>query len=57
MKRFFILILLILPGWPGILQALGERMQSLGIIQKQPDYTALIDPSFVQAVKRSPDVK
>ncbi len=38
-------------------QALGERMQSLGIIKKQPDYTALIDLSFVQAVKRSLDVK
>jgi NitT/TauT family transport system substrate-binding protein len=38
-------------------RALGERMQSLGLIQKQPDYTALIDPSFVQAVKRSLDVK
>jgi NitT/TauT family transport system substrate-binding protein len=38
-------------------QSLGERMQSLGIIQKQPDYTALVDLSFVQAVKQSPDVK
>lgn len=38
-------------------QSLGERMQSLGIIQKQPDYTALVDLSFVQAVKRSLDVK
>ena len=38
-------------------QALGERMQSLGIIQKQPDYSVLIDLSFVQAVKQSPDVK
>jgi len=34
-------------------QTLGERMQSLGIIKKQPDYTALIDLSFVLAVKRS----
>jgi NitT/TauT family transport system substrate-binding protein len=38
-------------------QALGERMQSLGIISRQPDYAALIDPSFVQAVRRSLDVK
>ncbi len=38
-------------------QALGERMQALGIIQKQPDYSVLIDLSFVQAVKQSPDVK
>jgi NitT/TauT family transport system substrate-binding protein len=38
-------------------KALGERMQSLGIIQKQPDYTALIDISFVQAVKQHLDIK
>ncbi|MBI5588983.1 MAG: ABC transporter substrate-binding protein [Deltaproteobacteria bacterium] len=38
-------------------KALGERMQSLGLIKKQPDYAALIDPSFVQAVKRNLEVK
>lgn len=39
-------------------RALGERMQLLGIIQNQPDYSALINTSFVEAVKRNlPDVK
>ncbi len=38
-------------------RALGDRMLSLGIIQKQPDYPALIDPSFVKAVKRDLEVK
>ncbi len=28
-------------------KALGERMQALGVIQKQPDYTRLFDLSFV----------
>jgi NitT/TauT family transport system substrate-binding protein len=38
-------------------QALGERMAVLKIIQKQPDYTDLIDTSFVHAVKSKQDVK
>jgi len=33
-------------------QALGERMQSLGVIQKQPDYTRLVDLSFVGKVAK-----
>jgi NitT/TauT family transport system substrate-binding protein len=31
-------------------RALGERMQALGVIQKQPDYTKLFDLSFVRKV-------
>jgi len=33
-------------------QALGERMQALGVIQKQPDYTRLFDRSFVGKVAK-----
>ncbi|MFW6011919.1 MAG: ABC transporter substrate-binding protein [Desulfosalsimonas sp.] len=33
-------------------KALGERMQSLGIIRRQPDYEELIDLSFVQQARR-----
>jgi NitT/TauT family transport system substrate-binding protein len=32
-------------------RALGERMQALGIIRKQPDYDRLIDRSFVSRVR------
>ena len=32
-------------------RALGERMQALGVIKKQPDYDALFDLSFVKMVK------
>ena len=32
-------------------RALGERMQALGIINRQPDYDRLIDRSFVSRVK------
>ncbi|MBI9074641.1 MAG: ABC transporter substrate-binding protein [Desulfatibacillum sp.] len=31
--------------------ALGERMEALGVIQKQPDYQALFDMSFVNRLK------
>lgn len=34
-------------------RALGERMQALGIIQKQPDYEKLFDLSFVKKVKET----
>jgi NitT/TauT family transport system substrate-binding protein len=34
-------------------RALGERMQVLGIIDKQPDYEKLFDLSFVARVKKS----
>jgi NitT/TauT family transport system substrate-binding protein len=33
-------------------QALGERMQALGVIEKQPDYGRLFDLSFVRRVKQ-----
>lgn len=33
-------------------KALGERMQALGIIQRQPDYEKLFDLSFVQQAAR-----
>jgi NitT/TauT family transport system substrate-binding protein len=33
-------------------RALGERMQALGVIQKQPDYTKLFDLSFVGKVAK-----
>ena len=33
-------------------KALGERMQALGVIQKQPDYDALFDLSFVTRLKK-----
>ena len=32
-------------------RALGERMQSLGIIDRQPDYSKLFDLSFVDRIK------
>ena len=32
-------------------RALGERMQALGVIEKQPDYEKLFDLSFVRKVK------
>jgi NitT/TauT family transport system substrate-binding protein len=32
-------------------RALGERMQALGVIQRQPDYDKLFDLSFVRKVK------
>ena len=32
-------------------RALGERMQALGIINRQPEYDRLIDLSFVSRVK------
>jgi NitT/TauT family transport system substrate-binding protein len=33
-------------------RALGERMQALGMIRRQPDYNALIDLSFVQQARK-----
>ncbi|MFO7754145.1 MAG: ABC transporter substrate-binding protein [Desulfobacteraceae bacterium] len=33
-------------------KALGDRMESLGMIRRQPDYDALFDLSFVQRVKK-----
>jgi len=33
-------------------RALGEKMQALGVIKKQPDYDALFDLSFVEKVKK-----
>jgi len=33
-------------------RALGERMESLGVIKKQPDYNALFDLSFVAQARR-----
>jgi NitT/TauT family transport system substrate-binding protein len=33
-------------------RALGEKMQALGVIKKQPDYDALFDLSFVKKVKK-----
>jgi NitT/TauT family transport system substrate-binding protein len=33
-------------------RALGQRMQSLGVIQQQPDYDKLFDLSFVRNVKQ-----
>ncbi len=33
-------------------RALGERMQALGLIRKQPDYDRLFDLSFVNQVKK-----
>jgi NitT/TauT family transport system substrate-binding protein len=32
-------------------RALGERMQALGLIEKQPDYERLFDLSFVKKVQ------
>jgi len=37
-------------------QALGERMQALGVIEKQPDYEKLFDLTFVKKVKESGDL-
>ena len=34
-------------------RALGERMQALGVIERQPDYDRLFDLSFVRKVKQS----
>jgi NitT/TauT family transport system substrate-binding protein len=34
-------------------RALGERMQSSGMIRKQPDYSVLIDSSFIEAVNKT----
>lgn len=34
-------------------KALGERMQALGVIEKQPDYEKLFDLSFVRKVRES----
>jgi len=36
-------------------KTLGERMQALGVIEKQPDYEKLFDLSFVKKVKESGD--
>ena len=33
-------------------RALGEKMQALGVIKKQPDYDALFDLSFVRKVRK-----
>ena len=33
-------------------KALGERMQALGVIQRQPDYTKLFDLTFVRQVEK-----
>jgi len=33
-------------------QALGERMQALGVIDRQPDYQGLFDLSFVQRIRQ-----
>ena len=33
-------------------RALGQRMQTLGMIHRQPDYNALIDLSFVQQARK-----
>jgi NitT/TauT family transport system substrate-binding protein len=34
-------------------RALGERMQALGVIEKQPDYEKLFDLTFVKRVKKN----
>lgn len=34
-------------------RALGERMQALGVIEKQPDYDALFDLSFVERYRKA----
>lgn len=36
-------------------KALGERMQTLGVIDRQPDYDQLFDLRFVQQVRLTPD--
>ena len=33
-------------------KVLGERMQALGMINRQPDWNALFDTSFVEQAKR-----
>jgi NitT/TauT family transport system substrate-binding protein len=46
------------PAWKmdsdfvGKVRALGERMQALGVIKKQPDYDALFDLSFVKKITK-----
>lgn len=40
------------PDFVRKVRALGERMQALGVIKKQPDYDALFDLSFVKKVKQ-----
>jgi NitT/TauT family transport system substrate-binding protein len=35
-------------------RALGERMQALGVINRQPDYNRLFDLSFVKRVRQTP---
>jgi NitT/TauT family transport system substrate-binding protein len=37
-------------------KTLGERMQALGVIEKQPDYEKLFDLSFVKKVYESGDL-
>ncbi|SHJ00966.1 NitT/TauT family transport system substrate-binding protein [Desulfatibacillum alkenivorans DSM 16219] len=39
------------PDFVSRAKALGERMQALGVIQKQPDYDALFDLTFVNRLK------
>lgn len=34
-------------------KTLGERMQALGVIKKQPNYETLFDLSFVNKVKEN----
>jgi NitT/TauT family transport system substrate-binding protein len=38
-------------------RSLGERMQALGIIEKQPDYEKLFDLTFIKQVMRSKSLK
>jgi NitT/TauT family transport system substrate-binding protein len=32
-------------------RVLGERMEALGVINQQPDYTELFDLSFVEKIR------
>jgi NitT/TauT family transport system substrate-binding protein len=38
------------PAFVERVEALGERMEALGVIQRQPDYGRLFDLSFVERV-------
>ncbi|KJS01890.1 MAG: hypothetical protein VR65_07335 [Desulfobulbaceae bacterium BRH_c16a] len=41
----------------GTAKALGERMQGLGVIDRQPDYEKLFDLRFVKNVSLAPAIR
>jgi NitT/TauT family transport system substrate-binding protein len=41
------------PAFVAKARALGQRMECLGVIDRQPDYEKLFDLSFVERVKKN----